>query len=178
MTEWTLIGRIGHHLHGEDRILHSAGFDRKANHPAAPVDDVTDPRDSAPRPVHNRDHFADRTARRYNIFTDEHSLALPDLKPPPQLHHALAPLRKKRPDIQLPTYLLPYHNPSKGRGNHRINAAGMELRRDVAAQELAEPGVLEHFCTLKILVAVETGRQSEMPFKESAGLPERGKNLF
>jgi hypothetical protein len=167
---------MGGRMHGQDgmmRLRRSC----KAHCAATPVYDACYSGNRSSQCLDDRQHFLNGTSGRHDILTDKYALTGTDIKSSAELHGSVFPLRKKRPYSELAPHLLSDHNPTEGRGDHNIDGERPETKGNISTQGLASLRILEYFCALKILIAVQTGGQLEMPFQQSAGFPEHRQHL-
>jgi hypothetical protein len=124
------------------------------------------------------DDLEDRSAGGHNVFNDEHPLPGMNFKAAPELHLPVNPLREDCPNTQHSADLSADNDAANGRRYHKFHVSIFEVLRDLAAQEMQIFGVLQDPGALKVLWAVESGRELKMPFEEGLRLAKDVENLF
>ena len=144
---------------------------------AAAIDDRTGPdhdRARGPRHVHR---LSRRAAGRDDVFDDEDPFTGVEREPAPQRQRAVLALREDRADAESAADFLADHDPAERGRQHRLRAERSDDRAKRGAERLGLAWMLQHERALQIAGAVQSGRQTEVPFEKSAGLSKNCQNF-
>ena len=95
-----------------------------------------------------------------------------------QLHFSVNALRENCPDTKHPADLGTDNDTANGGRYHKFHVGIFEVLCDLTAKEMQVFRVLEDLCALKVLRAVQPGREQKMPFEEGFRLAKNVENLF
>lgn len=101
-----------------------------------------------------------------------------NFKTAPQLHFSVNPLGKDRPDTEHPADLGANHDTADSGGYHKFHVSIFEVLRDLTAKEMQVFRVLQDLGALKVLRAVQPGRELKVAFEESFRFAKNVENLF
>jgi hypothetical protein len=182
-AEWTIVGRGGDNLEPQHRELRIRRY-VEPNLSAAAIDDASRADHLRACRPDDLDDLRSRSARRDNIFTHKNPLASLKLKTAPKLHDAVFPFGKHHPETcgaaperEKSADLLADYDSSQRRSHHRVDAGASEVIGDLRAEKLRVAGVLQDLRTLKVLRAVQTRCQLEMPFEQRVCTMEDGEDF-
>jgi len=133
---------------------------------AAAIDQRSDPDDSPSCFFDALHGLAGRSACRDDILNNEGRLALLQLETPAKFHHAILSFSEKSPHAQGPCHLMRHQHSSQSGGHNHSGIEMSKLACKRCAQLLRHLWELQNQRALNIAVAMQAGRQDEMPLQE------------